>query len=82
MKTLAGVDLHQRFCYSTTVDASGKKRKQGQVVNEGAAVRSRPGHMNQDHDQRNSGLLQCLHLDGEHGRQSLDDGLPGVSAVG
>jgi transposase len=40
MKTHVGVDLHQRFCYLTAVDASGKKRKQGQVVNDGAVLRS------------------------------------------
>jgi transposase len=40
MKTHVGVDLHQRFCYLTAVDASGKTRKQGQVVNEGEALRS------------------------------------------
>jgi len=39
-KTHIGVDLHQRFCYLTAVDASGRKLKQGQVVNEGAALRS------------------------------------------
>ena len=40
MKTHVGVDLHQRFCYLTAVDASGKIFKQGQVVNEGAALRA------------------------------------------
>lgn len=42
MKTVThvGVDLHQRFCYLTAVDASGKTYRQGQVVNEGAALRS------------------------------------------
>ena len=40
MKTHVGVDLHQRFCYLTAVDASGKTCKQGQVVNEGAALRA------------------------------------------
>ena len=40
MKTHVGVDLHQRFCYLTAVDASGKIFKQGQVVNEGAAFRA------------------------------------------
>ena len=42
MKTVThvGVDLHQRFCYLTAVDASGKKLKQAQVVNEGAALRA------------------------------------------
>ncbi len=39
MQTHIGVDLHQRFCYLTAVDASGKQLKQGQVVNEGAALR-------------------------------------------
>ncbi len=40
MKTHVGVDLHQRFCYLTAVEASGKTCKQGQVVNEGAALRA------------------------------------------
>jgi len=40
MKTHVGVDLHQRFCYLTAVDASGKTCKQGQVVNEGEALRA------------------------------------------
>jgi len=40
MKTHVGVDLHQRFCYLTAVNASGKVFKQGQVVNEGAALRA------------------------------------------
>jgi len=40
MKTHIGVDLHQRFCYLTAVDASGKTFKQGQVVNEEVALRS------------------------------------------
>jgi transposase len=40
MKTHVGVDLHQRFCYLTAVDASGKKYRQGQVVNEAAALRA------------------------------------------
>ncbi len=42
MKTVThvGVDLHQRFCYLTAVDASGKTLKQSQVVNEGAALRA------------------------------------------
>jgi transposase len=40
MKTHVGVDLHQRFCYLTAVDASGRKLKQGRVVNEGEALRS------------------------------------------
>jgi transposase len=39
MKSHVGVDLHQRFCYLTAVDASGKQFKQGQVVNEAAALR-------------------------------------------
>ena len=38
--THVGVDLHQRFCYLTAVDASGKTLKQSQVVNEGAALRA------------------------------------------
>src|SRR5882762_5275095 len=42
MKTLThvGVDLHQRFCYLTAVDASGKTLKQSQVINDGAALRA------------------------------------------
>jgi transposase len=39
MQTHIGVDLHQRFCYLTAVDASGRRLKQSQVVNEGAALR-------------------------------------------
>ena len=39
MQTHIGVDLHQRFCYWTAVDASGKTLKQSQVVNEAAALR-------------------------------------------
>jgi len=40
MQTHIGVDLHQRFCYLTAVDASGKTVKQSQVVNEGTALRA------------------------------------------
>jgi transposase len=42
MKTVThvGVDLHQRFCYLTAVDASGKTLRQSQVANEGAALRA------------------------------------------
>lgn len=40
MQTHVGVDLHQRFCYLTAVDASGKKLKQSQVVNAGGALRA------------------------------------------
>ena len=40
MKTHVGVDLHQRFCYLTAVDASGKTYKHGQVANDGAALRA------------------------------------------
>lgn len=42
MKTVThvGVDLHQRFCYLTAVDASGKMLKQSQVINEEAALRA------------------------------------------
>ena len=42
MKTQShvGVDLHQRFCYLTALDARGKKLKQSQVANDGAALRS------------------------------------------
>lgn len=39
MQTHIGVDLHQRFCYLTAVDASGKRLQQGRVVNDGAALR-------------------------------------------
>lgn len=35
-----GVDLHQRFCYVTAMDASGKKLAQGSVVNERQALQS------------------------------------------
>lgn len=38
MKTHIGVDLHQRFCYLTAVSASGKIVRQGQVVNQPAAL--------------------------------------------
>jgi len=37
-----GVDLHQRFCYMTAVNASGKKLRQAQVANEGSALRAWP----------------------------------------
>src|ERR1039458_9085149 len=40
MKTHVGVYLHQRFCYLTAVNASGKMCKQGQVANEGEALRA------------------------------------------
>lgn len=40
MKTHIGVDLHQRFCYLTAVDASGKTYRQGQVVNQEGALRA------------------------------------------
>lgn len=40
MKTHVGVDLHQRFCYLTAVDASGRQYRQGQVVNEAAALQA------------------------------------------
>jgi transposase len=40
MKTHVGVDLHQRFCYLTAVDASGKVLRHGQVANQGAALRA------------------------------------------
>ncbi|MBB5062707.1 hypothetical protein HDF15_005247, partial [Granulicella mallensis] len=30
MQTHVGVDLHQRFCYLTAVDARGKRLKQSQ----------------------------------------------------
>lgn len=40
MQTHIGVDLHQRFCYLTAVDASGRQLKQGQVANDGAALRA------------------------------------------
>jgi hypothetical protein len=38
MQTHIGVDLHQRFCYLTALDASGRRLKQSQVVNEAAAL--------------------------------------------
>lgn len=38
MKVHVGVDLHQRFCYLTAVDASGKLLRQGQVANQAAAL--------------------------------------------
>jgi len=38
MKTHVGVDLHQRFCYLTAVDASGKLLRQGQVANQAVAL--------------------------------------------
>ena len=34
-----GVDLHQRFCYMTALEASGKVRQAGSVSNEKAALR-------------------------------------------
>src|SRR6185437_15561491 len=34
-----GVDLHQRFCYMTAVDATGRQLKQGPVANEERALR-------------------------------------------
>jgi transposase len=40
MKTHVGVDLHQRFCYLTAVDASGKTYREGQVVNQESALRA------------------------------------------
>lgn len=40
MKTHVGVDLHQRFCYLTAVSASGAVFRQGQVANEGEALRA------------------------------------------
>ncbi len=40
MQAHIGVDLHQRFCYLTAVDASGKRLKQSEVVNDGAALRA------------------------------------------
>ena len=38
MKVHAGVDLHQRFCYLTAVDARGKLLRQGQVANQAVAL--------------------------------------------
>ncbi|MFZ1012055.1 MAG: IS110 family transposase [Terracidiphilus sp.] len=35
-----GVDLHQKFCYMTAVNASGKKLRQAQVANDGSALRA------------------------------------------
>jgi transposase len=40
MKTHVGVDLHQRFCYLTAVDASGKRYREGQVLNQAAWLRA------------------------------------------
>ena len=40
MKSHVGVDLHQRFCYMTAVNASGGKLRQGRVANDGAAMRA------------------------------------------
>lgn len=40
MKTHVGVDLHQRFCYLTALDARGKLYKQAQVINEEPALRA------------------------------------------
>lgn len=40
MKTHVGVDLHQRFCYLTAMDASGRTYKQQHVVNDEAALRT------------------------------------------
>ena len=34
-----GVDLHQRFCYVTALDASGRVLQQGKVANEATALR-------------------------------------------
>jgi hypothetical protein len=34
-----GVDLHQRFCYMTVLEASGKIVERGPVTNEKAALR-------------------------------------------
>ena len=34
-----GVDLHQRFCYMTALDASGKILQSGPVANEKLALR-------------------------------------------
>lgn len=39
MQTHIGVDLHQRFCYLTAMDASGRVLRQEQVVNEVEALR-------------------------------------------
>lgn len=33
-----GVDLHQRFCYMTAMETSGKIRQQGRVANEAASL--------------------------------------------
>jgi len=35
-----GVDLHQRFCYMTALDASGKLLQAGAVSNEKPALRN------------------------------------------
>jgi len=34
-----GVDLHQRFCYMTAMETSGKMRQQGRVANDPASLR-------------------------------------------
>ncbi len=41
MQTHIGADLHQRFCYLTAMDASGKTSRQQQVANEAEALRAR-----------------------------------------
>ena len=38
-----GVDLHQRFCYMTALDARGKILQAGQVTNEKGALREYSG---------------------------------------
>ena len=40
-----GVDLHQRFCYLTAVDASGRKLAQQSVVNEAGSLRQWLGEL-------------------------------------
>ena len=45
MKTHVGVDLHQRFCYLTAVSARGKVLRDGEVVNEGVALRKWLGQL-------------------------------------
>jgi len=37
---IVGADLHQRFCYMTALDASGRKLSAGAVPNRGEALRS------------------------------------------
>ena len=45
MKSHIGVDLHQRFCYLTAVDASGKRYGQARVANDAGALQAWLGQM-------------------------------------